>query len=70
MAYATDRQVKTAASLGYTHDRSTEKGSSFTSGRRNIWAIREGCQTADLIKGYYRNHKKFKNLDDAIRRLL
>jgi hypothetical protein len=68
MAYATDKQVELAASLGYTHDRSAERGSSFTNGHRNIWATREGWQTADLLKGHYRNHKKFRMLDDAIQR--
>lgn len=70
MAYATDEQVALGEALGYAHDKCAERGSSFTNGVRNVWATREGWQTADLIDGYYRNHKKFAGIGDALKREL
>ena len=68
MAYATDEQVALGEALGYEHEKSFERGSRFTKGQRHIWAIRDGWQTADSFGGYYRNHKKFAGIGDALKR--
>lgn len=70
MAYATSEQEEEARSLGYIVTRSAKRGSSFTLGARVIWSTRMGWQTADLMAGYYRNHKFFEDLDEALRREL
>lgn len=44
-----------------------QSGLAFEFGVVRIWAIQEGWQTADLIDGYFTNHKKFKDLDEAIK---
>jgi hypothetical protein len=70
MSYATQHEERTAAAMGYAHTRTVERGSRFQKGSRNVWAIRDGWQTADLINNHYCNHQKFADLTDALRRPL
>lgn len=66
--YANDDDVELAIKLGYTHKRSLQSGSSFDKGCRCIWSTIRGWQTADIINGFYKNHKTFDNLGDALTR--
>tara|TARA_Y100001956_G_C4090371_1_gene172666 strand:+ start:349 stop:636 length:288 start_codon:yes stop_codon:yes gene_type:complete len=75
-----DAVAAVAACHGYNVDGEIENGyiyaTRFSKGNRRIWQCidrRMGglvWQTADLIDGYYRNHKKFKNLSLAFLREL
>lgn len=66
MAYATEGEIKLSIFLGYKHEQSAQNGSRFTNGTRNVWSVQDGWQTADLINGFYTNHKKFEMLSDAL----
>ena len=74
MSYATDEQLKLAEELGYENDRSTTWGDKFSNGKRLVWPIRSGWQTADYISAGNSersvNHKRFEHLEDALRRPL
>lgn len=74
MTYATEEQKKLARSLGYEVEQSVVFGNRFWLGRRLVWPIKEGWQTADYMKTLFgqgsKNHKRFKHLEDALRRPL
>lgn len=63
-----EQNVELAESLGWTIDRSTctQRGITFRRGHTSIWAIRRGWQVADLINGYYCNHRPEGRLEDAL----
>ena len=43
----------------------------FKKGDKHIWSIRGGWQTADLIGGYFKNHKPyFISLEELIKTVL
>lgn len=69
MAIATLDQIKKAEELGYAHEPTPNRGSSFGQGYRRVWSLANGqWQTADVIGGLYRNHEKFDSLEDALQR--
>jgi hypothetical protein len=77
MTYATPEEVHLAERLGYTHDCNQQRGHVFRKDARHIWACRAdhtpdgplaAWMTADLVDGRYRNHRKFLDLEDALRR--
>lgn len=70
MTYATREEITLANELGYSVEESIQYGNRFTNGNRNVWAIREGWQTADLIDGSYCNHKAYTQLEEALKREL
>lgn len=57
-----------AIDKGFTVDDSTQarNGLSFNKGVVHIWSIREGWQCADLIDGYYKNHRPYDSLKEAL----
>jgi len=65
---------KLIESYGYKSEIKIEYGYTchkrFTKGTRNIWKIRDGYQTADLIGGRYTNHMPFSELQNALNRPL
>ncbi len=66
--YSTPTENDLALRLGYEITINTEKGSTFTKGARNVWAVRTGWQTADLLDGSYQNHMKYNILTKALKR--
>lgn len=68
-----DLQLReTATSLGYGVTGDWTKGESLTfmKGVKRIWQIRTGWQCADLIsegdESYYRNHRPYETLKEAL----
>ena len=62
-----------AISLGYKlkkrrRETADTERSSFFKGNRHVWKVREGWQTANLIDGQWRDHKKFADLEEALTR--
>ena len=75
MPYASKEETQLAESLGYEHEWSQRRGSSFyktsdSHHARHIWGTERGWQTADIIEGVYSDHEHFKNLTDALNRSL
>ena len=72
--YASKQESQLAKDLGFTENRDQHSGSSFDLGLFRVWAAGVGLedygwQTADLDyqSYYYKNHKKFADLSDALR---
>ena len=70
MAYANQKERDLALNLNYTIVEDNKHGTRFYKGTRNVWATKEGWQTADLVNDYYVKHKMFDNLSDALNREL
>lgn len=41
-------------------------GHSFVKGEAHVWLIREGWRVADLVDGYYKNHRTYPTLKEAL----
>ena len=81
MAQPTHDEIQAARDRGYTIEHKVENGhplvSSFIKDSRHVWSILidrhelvMGWQTADLINGYYTNHKMFDVLTNELNRHL
>ena len=66
MTYATAEEVQAAEALGFTCSVNTHRGHWFNKGSRRIWGVPAGWQTADIINGVYKNHRKFTDLTEAL----
>jgi hypothetical protein len=68
-----EANVELAESLGWTVDWSTryQRGLTFRRGVTSIWQIRLrgaiGWQVADLLDGYYCNHRPQEKLETALK---
>ncbi|MDH5184514.1 MAG: hypothetical protein OEX12_11560 [Gammaproteobacteria bacterium] len=63
-----DETYGKALNKGYTITISPKFGNRFTNGERNIWGRKGSWTTADLIDDTYTNHKRFKNINNALDR--
>lgn len=71
MAYATNTEKYLARLLGYKVSQSVMWGNRFQKEQRRVWATAEGnWQTADIVNGYYTNHKLFADVRAALARPL
>ncbi len=63
-----ESNVELAESLGFEVDKSEaiRNGYSFRRGDTHIWQFCNGWQVADLIDGYYRNHRPESSLSAAL----
>jgi len=57
-----------ALNLGFQTEWSPRFGYSFKNSHIRVWCIRGGWQCADLIDGYYQNHRPGKSLKEVLER--
>lgn len=57
-----------AKELGFMVTGDVDRGDSLTFRKSNtvIWRIRDGWQVADLVSGYYKNHRPCSTLKEAL----
>jgi len=62
------RLFEYAKDLGYkiTAKRNWHDSLQFQIGNIHIWAIREGVRAADVVDGYFKNHRNYADLKDAL----
>lgn len=61
-----DEIVEFAKKYGFETKWSVEKGYSFQRGNTKIWPCADCWQVADLIEGYFKNHRPSKSLKEAL----
>lgn len=69
MSRELELEIRYAKSQGWVEVKPTLltfQGRSFRKGVTRIWEIRRGWQVADLIDGYYVNHRPTDTLTSAV----
>lgn len=58
-----------AVELGYSIDYSKgfDFSLSFDKGNKRLWYCRKGWACAEIIEGYFRNHRYYDELEEALR---